>query len=97
METAPETLNELIILLRTALLNPNQRNSAVKNFQNCMFNHKEPITGASESQWSILNELAYDIDFYEPNAEIRSEDPSLYGDVQFAREIETTLRKLDKN
>jgi hypothetical protein len=42
----------------------------------------------------ILLELAYDLDFYEPNEEWRKEDPSYYGDDRLEEVIKTAIQKL---
>lgn len=42
----------------------------------------------------ILSELAYDLDFYEPDEALRREDSSYYGDERLEEEIKSTLQRL---
>ena len=44
----------------------------------------------------ILSELAYDLDFYEPNREWRKEAPSYYGDDRLKIVIKTAIKKLQE-
>lgn len=49
-----------------------------------------------ENANEILPELAYDLDFYEPNEEWRKEDPSYYGDDRLEVVIKTAIQKLQE-
>jgi hypothetical protein len=43
----------------------------------------------------ILGDLAYDLDFYEPDAVKRSEDESFYGDERLEEILSEALKRLD--
>ena len=42
----------------------------------------------------ILSELAYDLDFYEPNEEWRKVSPSYYGDDSLDEVVKAAIQKL---
>lgn len=44
----------------------------------------------------VLRDLAFDLDFYEPDSSLRAEDPSYYGEDRLASEIRTALRHLKR-
>ena len=46
--------------------------------------------------YNLLNDLALDLDYYEPNPEWRKEDPSFYGDDKLEEEIRTALEKIER-
>lgn len=69
-----------------------ERKKLIEEFQEKIWNDESnPDNPASE----ILSELAYDLDFYEPNEKLRSEDFSYYGDERLREEITSALRKLE--
>jgi hypothetical protein len=63
------------------------RKELIKEFQSQIWNNAE----APE----VLKDLAYDLDFYEPNEVLRMEDPSYYGDERLEKEVLTAIQKLD--
>ncbi len=89
-----ESLVDIIALLELALSNQKERVSAIKAVQNCIWDTETPISGATTEQWENLNDLALDLDYYEPNPVYRLGDPSFYGDQRLEVEIVETLRKL---
>lgn len=67
------------------------------------FNRKQLVMQFQEQIWNgegeeneILLELAYDLDYYEPDDELRKEDPSYYGDARLEEEIRLALQKLEE-
>jgi hypothetical protein len=62
----------------------------IKEFQNQVWNDEI-------SKNNILSELAYDLDFYEPDSALRLHDHSYYGDEILEREINLALKKLKSN
>jgi hypothetical protein len=89
-----ESLSDLIGLLQRALSNPAERVSAIKAFQNYVFESATPVPGATAEQWQVLNDLAFDLDYYEPDLKDRQEDPSFYGEQRAEVEIKEALEKL---
>ncbi len=73
-------------MLEQILKEKHNPSTLIKKFQELIWN--------DENANEILSELAYDLDFYEPNEEWRKEDPSYYGDVQLEALIKQALHKL---
>lgn len=73
-------------ILELILKDKNNRSSLIKQFQELVWN--------DENANEILSELAYDLDFYEPNEQWRKEDPSYYGDNRLEVEIKSAIQKL---
>lgn len=87
-------LDELVELLRVALHVRSRREECVKRFQEIVWDHDD--FGCDPETERILRDLAYDIDFFEPDVRLRKGDPSYYGDVRFEAEVATALEKLRK-
>ena len=49
---------------------------------------------ADENANEVLSELAYDMDFYEPDDRLRKESANFYGEDQLEKEIMMALEKL---
>ena len=47
-----------------------------------------------ENENEVLTQLSYDLDFYEPNEELRKEDPSYYGDDRLEEVVKFAIQKL---
>ncbi len=75
-----------IDLLKKILEEKDNREKLIKEFQSYVWDAK--ITKP------LLGELAYDLDFYEPNEKIRKESPNYYGDEHLEKEILDVLKKL---
>jgi len=86
------TTQELIALLVQALREPSRRLEHVKRFQELVWDTKR--IGSDPEIQRMLRDVAYDLDFYEPDERARAEDPSLYGDTCLVREIEQALQRL---
>lgn len=56
---------------------------------------KEPLTGSSAVQ-EILRELAYDLEYYEPDPRARAEDSSFYDDERAIAEIEEAITRIER-
>lgn len=85
---------ELIQLLQV-VLDAEQpiKQKLIKEFQDEVWND-ESIQ--DENLNEILSELAYDLDFYEPNEEWRKEDLSYYGNDRLEEVIKTAIQKLQE-
>jgi hypothetical protein len=65
-------------------------------------NRKRYIFEFQELIWNdenaneILSELAFDLDFYEPDDELRKEDPSYYGDDKLVEVLKSAMQKYQK-
>ena len=73
-------------ILEKILTDKVNRKKLISEFQELIWNDEN----ASE----VLSLLAYDLDFYEPNIELRKEDPSYYGDDRLEKEIKMAIQKL---
>jgi GGDEF domain-containing protein len=73
-------------ILEKILTDKVNRKKLISEFQELIWNDEN----ASE----VLSLLAYDLDFYEPNIELRKEDPSYYGDERLEEEIKLVINKL---
>ncbi len=89
-----ESLSDLIGLLQQALSNPAERVASIKAFQHYVFESTTAVPGANPDQWQILSDLAFDLDYYEPDPKDRQEDPTFYGDQRLEAEINEALQKL---
>jgi hypothetical protein len=76
-------------MLEKILKEKQNRKQLIKQFQEHVWHH-------DALQNKILSELAYDLDFYEPDATLRAQDPSYYGDEQLEEEVKSALEKLKK-
>lgn len=65
----------------------------VKSFQNKVWSNADV---KDEILNEILSELAYDLDFYEPNAALRKEDISYYSDERLTELIKTGIRRIEE-
>jgi hypothetical protein len=53
-----------------------------------------PPIGVGQQAYDILADLAYDLDFFEPDPFLRVESTSYYGRERLEEEIRTALRRL---
>jgi hypothetical protein len=74
-------------ILEQILSDKSNRKQLIKEFQKQVW-HNEDLGN------EILSELAYDLDFYEPDSTLRAEDASYYGDDKLEQEIKSVLKKL---
>ncbi len=49
---------------------------------------------AERREWEVLKVLAYDLDFYEPDPNLRAESAAYYGNQRVEQEIITALEKI---
>jgi hypothetical protein len=88
-------MKELKILEDIILSESSERATLISEFQNLVWSERGKRYGTNAEIDEILNNLAYDLDFYEPNATWRKESPSYYGDVRLEQEIRSALQKLE--
>jgi hypothetical protein len=84
----------VLALLTEALHKPPARNEAIKQFQTTVWEWRTPPIGIGQQACDILWDLAYDLDFFEPDPIRRIEDTSYYGHERLEQEIRTALRRL---
>jgi hypothetical protein len=84
-----EILNLLEKLSHDAELDP----ALVRDFQERIWNTK-PVPGQTDRILEVLSELAYDLDFWEPDPAKRREDPSFFDDARARAEIQRAIERL---
>ncbi len=87
-----EPIEQLLELLAKALQDPFRRRETIAKFQASVWEGLDPELPANVG--AVLRDLAYDLDFFEPRREVRSEDGALYGHERVEREIRDALEKL---
>jgi hypothetical protein len=87
------TVEQLVDVLATTLREPSQRNECIAKFQAIVWQGLDP--GLPTDVRDILCDLAYDLDFFEPQPDIRSQDRALYGQERMETEIRKALEKLN--
>lgn len=85
-------LQDLIELLVQVLRDRARRVDHVKRFQELVW--ASEILDAAPDRVQLLRDLAYDLDFFEPDEQIRADDPAFYGDARLEEEIRSALRRL---
>lgn len=83
----------MIEILERILTEKLLRKQLIRNFQEKIWNADKI---GDEEENKILSELAYDLDFYEPDETLRKEDLSYYGDERLEEEVKSVLEKLKK-
>jgi len=83
-------IKEACELLERAILEPSRLGEIIAQFQHSVWNGAE-ISGAADE---ILCELAYDLDYFEPDIRARAEDPSFFGEERAIAEIQKALERL---
>jgi uncharacterized membrane protein YgaE (UPF0421/DUF939 family) len=79
----------MMIILENILKDKASRQQLIAEFQELIWNEKN----ANE----LLAELAYDLDFYEPNEELRKQDSSYYGDDQLEEKLRIVVKELKQD
>ena len=84
-------MQEITNMIELILIDTLNRERLIKDFQKRIWNN---LSTDSEEKSEIYRELAQTLDYYEPNEELRREDPSLYVDNKLVKEVELALVKL---
>ncbi len=88
------SLQKLMEILSAASQHSEQRQQLIAEFQKAVWDAPENHSESWECQ--VLRDLAYDLDYYEPDASKRAEDVSYTNDEQVVAEIKSALEKLQK-
>lgn len=86
-------LTSLRGLAEKILTDKSGRTRWLREFEALVWNTEEDIGNAQQDE--VLRDLAVDLAYYEPDPQIRKEDPSFFGDDRLEAEITSALRKLD--
>lgn len=85
----------LLELLRSAVNEPENRRRHIAEFQDKVWNAQEGFFTTPEGE--LFSELAYDLDFYEPDPVRRRESASYFGDDRLTIRIQKALEELRAN
>jgi hypothetical protein len=86
-------MQEITNMLEVILVDSANRERLVRDFQKRIGNN---LFTAPEAATKIYADLAYTMENYESDEEVRQEDSSLYGDEKLIKEIEKALIKLKR-
>jgi hypothetical protein len=75
--------------VRKILDSKDNRKKLISEFQNSVWD--------DENADEVYRELAYDLDFYEPNEKYRKESTSFYDDKQLEELLNAVLKKYKQN
>ena len=89
---ANNSIEKLVTILLEMLRYQEQRKQLVEEFQKQVWNTSEHLPEGPVSE--ILEDLAYDLDYYVAEPDLRREDSSYYGDERLELEIRTVLSQL---
>lgn len=89
MKSTVEIINILRHILDAQL---SERTNLIKELQNEIWND-ESIQDDKLNE--ILSELAYDLDFYEPNEEWKKESPNYYGDERLNELLQLGIQQIE--
>ena len=81
------------LLAKAQSSNGEERVLCIQKAQNIIWND-EMIQ--NESLNDVLTDIAYILDFYEPNKEWRKEAPNYYGDEKLEHELRASIAKLEE-
>ena len=88
------TFERVVARLREAVADPDQLVPAFKELEALAYSDEAEYQRLPEPVQEIIADLAYDLDYYEPNPDWRREDPSFYGPERAVKEIEAALSRL---
>lgn len=78
-------------ILNEILLSKGNRRELIKQFQQSVWNNNIDSKTMEEK---YLREIAYDLDFYEPDDGLRKQDANYYNDIELEERIKAVLQKL---
>ena len=91
------TLEEMLGFLVAALREPLSRKESVAAFLRCFFKTQLDVERSiGRNATDILDELAYDLNFFVADPNVRAESPSYYGDERLVSEISGAVRRLSE-
>jgi len=88
------TEQEIIEALMQALGDRPRRKEHVKRFQELVWANED--LKAEPLVVRVFRDLAYELDFFEPDSRVRANNPVLYGDDRLENEIRLALELLSR-
>ena len=92
----PHAVTQVIELLRAATLEPAKLSEAIKALQAMVWKAKDWGSDIAPDVVEVLSDLAYDLDFYEPDPAARAEEPSYFADDRAIQEIVNALGRIGR-
>ena len=89
------SLSEVLGFLRAATLEPTKLPEAIRALQAMVWKSEGWDSGLPEEIVEVLADLAYDLDFYQPDPAVRAQDGSLFAADRALQEIADALRRID--
>ena len=89
----PDTAESIIERLKALVDRRFELAARIPDVQQAIWSTAE--AGEDDVRWEILRDLAYDLDYYQPDERVRAGDTSLYGDERALSEIKEALAKLE--
>lgn len=86
-------ISEVTDLLKETAVNPANFAANIPKFQQIIWNSE--ITFPNDAIENVLRNLAHDLDYYEADPKIRSEDISFFGEQKALDGIRTALAAID--
>ena len=87
-------VNVIIAMLRSTLQEPDSLGEVIAQLQQAVFHETVNWSGAVEE---ILRDLAYDLDYYQPDPRVRCEDSTLIDEEKALAEIEAALQRIHQS
>jgi hypothetical protein len=89
-------MKELVYILHGIQVDKLNRESLIKTFQSCLWNSNPNDLGITEHDFELLSGLAYDLDHFESDPKVRSEDDSFFGEEDLVNEIDFVLASISE-
>ena len=86
-----DEFKKCVELIDAMLRSPAELDTLIGQFQQTVWNAPH---GKEDKAWEVLGDLAYDLDFYEPDPVKKAEDYSFYGKERAVEEIQRARDKL---
>jgi hypothetical protein len=80
--------------LRAAASDPARLSEAIAQFQAAVWKSNDWEVGLSRADVEVLRDLAYDLDYYEPDIAARAQSWSFFGEERAIEEITQALAQL---
>lgn len=81
----------ILSILEKAVSHPEDLEKNINEFQKMVY---EDGIECSDAEKELLTDLAYDLEYFVADAELRKEDPGYYGEERAVTEITNILAKL---
>lgn len=85
---------DIYTLIKLILAEPTKREEHIRRLQDSVFG--ESRTDPEDPVWKIFGDLAYDLDFFEPDPALRREDPVFFDHDELEERVRDALIKLER-